>query len=106
MSELRPRLGPVSSRQADGEMAMELSTSRGLAEGVRAIPLERFGEDGIPLLAETLGVPERTWSNYEAGVNIPGLVILRFVEVTGVDPRWLRTGKGDRYGDRRLGFDG
>ena len=59
-----------------------------------------------PLLAETLGLPERTWQNYESGVAIPALVILRFVELTGASPRWLRTGKGDKYGDRRLGFDG
>jgi hypothetical protein len=46
-------------------------------------------------------VPERTWENYEAGVVIPALVILRFVEETGVSPRWLRTGEGDKYAERR-----
>jgi hypothetical protein len=51
-------------------------------------------------------LPEKTWRNYESGVTIPGLVILHFVDVTGANPRWLRTGKGDRYGDRRRGFDG
>ena len=80
--------------------------TKGLAERVRLIRVERFGEGGGPLLAETLGLPERTWQNYESGVTIPALVILRFVELTGVSPRWLRTGKGDRYGDRRRGFDG
>ena len=85
---------------------MTLKATRGLAERVREIRVERFGEGGGPLLAETLGLPERTWQNYESGVTIPALVILRFVELTGVSPRWLRTGKGDKYGDRRLGFDG
>ncbi len=40
---------------------MELSTTRGLAQRLRAIRVERFGEDGIPLLAETLGVIGRTY---------------------------------------------
>ena len=106
MSKRRAPLGSLGSQQAGGEETMELSTTRGLAERVRAIRVERFGEDGIPLLAETLGLPEKTWRNYESGVTIPGLVILHFVDVTGVNPRWLRTGKGDRYGDRRRGFDG
>ena len=68
--------------------------------------MRRFGDDGIPLLAETLGVPERTWSDYEAGVIIPALVILRLIEVAGVGTRWLRTGKGDNEGNPRRGFDG
>ena len=68
--------------------------------------MERFGEGGGPLLAEALGLPERTWQNYESGVTIPAPVILRFIELTGANPRWLRTGAGGRYGDRRWGFDG
>ena len=84
---------------------MELNATQGLAQRVREIRVERFGEDGGPLLAETLGLPERTWHNYESGVTIPALVILRFVELTGVSPRWLRTGKGDKYDDPRRGFD-
>jgi hypothetical protein len=85
---------------------MTLRATQGLAERVREIRVERFGEGGGPLLAETLGLPERTWQNYESGVTIPALVILRFVELTGVSPRWLRTGKGDKYGVRPWGFDG
>jgi hypothetical protein len=85
---------------------MPLQATRRLAQRVRELRVERFGEGGGPLLAETLGLPERTWANYESGVSIPALVILRFVEVTGANPRWLRTGQGDKYGDRRRGFDG
>ena len=48
----------------------------------------------------------KLWRDVGLYNTIPGLVILHFVNVTGVNPRWLRTGKGDRYGDRRLGFDG
>ncbi len=81
---------------------MGLHASRGLAQRVREIRVERFGESGRPLLAETLGLPERTWHNYESGVNIPALVILQFLEMTGANPRWLRTGEGDKFGGLRL----
>jgi hypothetical protein len=95
------------SQQVGGEMTMEpQATQQGLAQRVREIRVERFGEGGGPLLAETLGLPERTWHNYESGVTIPALVILRFIEVTGANPRWLLTGRGDKYGDCRRGIDG
>ena len=83
---------------------MQLQLTCGLAQRVREIRVERFGKVGRPLLAEILGLPERTLANYESGVNIPALVILRFVELTGVTPRWLRTGHGDKYSVPYLGF--
>jgi hypothetical protein len=72
-----------------------------LASRVREIRLERFGEHGGPMLAAALGLPFRTWWNYEAGVTIPAEVILRFIEVTGANPRWLLKGEGEKYADRR-----
>ena len=83
---------------------MQLQLTCGLAQRVREIRVERFGKVGRPLLAEILGLPERTLANYESGVSIPALVILRFVELTGVTPRWLRTGHGDKYSEPYLGF--
>jgi hypothetical protein len=68
-----------------------------LAIRVREIRRERYGDGGIPLLARLLGLPVQTWVNFEAGVGMPAPVILRFIEVTGADPRWLLTGEGDRY---------
>jgi hypothetical protein len=68
-----------------------------LASRVREIRREVFGEDGVPQLSEQLGFPARTWENCEAGVIIPGEVILRFIELTGADPHWLLTGEGERY---------
>jgi hypothetical protein len=56
-----------------------------------------YGEHGGPLLAEDLGIPTRTWARYESGAPIPGLVLLRFIEVAGVEPQWLLTGEGRRY---------
>jgi hypothetical protein len=36
-----------------------------------------------------------SWPNY--GVTIPARILLQFIEITGVEPRWLLTGEGARY---------
>ena len=64
-----------------------------LAEGLRRARLDAFGEDGAPELARRLGLPARTWLNYEAGVTVPAEVLLAFLDVTRVDPARL-TGRG------------
>jgi hypothetical protein len=66
-----------------------------LAGRVRQIRRQVFGEQGGPRLAAALGLPDRTWRNYEAGVTIPATVILRFIEVCGASPNWLLTGEGE-----------
>jgi hypothetical protein len=68
-----------------------------LAARARNIRVELFGECGQAQLATLLGLPARTWANYEAGVTMPATVLLRFIEVTGADPGWLLTGEGDRF---------
>jgi len=68
-----------------------------LARRLRAIRSDHFGEHGGPLLAELLGIPFRSWAGFEAGRTIPAEVILRFSELTDVDPHWLLTGRGGRY---------
>jgi hypothetical protein len=70
-----------------------------LRERVREIREERVGDDRGSL-AEDLGIPARTWRNYEAGVTIPAEILLAFIEITGVHPHWLLTGEGDRYSER------
>ena len=67
-----------------------------LGSRLREIREELYGGDGVPKLAKMVEVPARTWSNYEAGVTIPGMVILRFIDVTGASPHWLLTGRGPR----------
>jgi hypothetical protein len=79
------------------EVAMNVQLLEGLAERVREVREDLFGPDGVRRLAEILKLPPETWANYERGVVIPAGVILLFIEVTGVDPRWLLTGEGDRY---------
>jgi hypothetical protein len=71
-----------------------------LARRVREVREELFGAGGVPLLAEALDLPARTWSNYEAGVTIPATVILRFLEISGASPHWLLTGEGQPFLER------
>jgi hypothetical protein len=68
-----------------------------LAGRLRSIRLERYGEHGAPLLAEALGIPVRAWVRYESGEPTPGLILLRFIEVVGVETHWLLTGEGRKY---------
>jgi len=74
-------------------MASSLSEATGmrrdrevLASRIRQIRVERYGDHGVPALARALGLPARTWENYEHGVTIPAEVILRFIVLTGVEP--------------------
>ncbi len=76
---------------------MRKESGSGLAFRVREIRQEMFGEHGGPLLAGQLGIPFRTWVEYEAGRTIPALTILRLVELTHVNSRWLQSGRGDKY---------
>jgi hypothetical protein len=74
-----------------------LGLKSAIADRVRGIRLELYGVHGGPLLAEALGVPFRTWMNYEAGCTIPAQVILRFIEVTRAHPHWLYQGEGEKF---------
>jgi hypothetical protein len=51
-----------------------------LAERLRALRIELFGDRGGPELARQLEIPNRTWYNYEIGVTVPAEVLLRFIE--------------------------
>src|SRR5437764_14102258 len=68
-----------------------------LSERLRLIRTELFGERGGSEMARRLGLPIRTWYNYEAGVTVPAEVLLRFVELTSVEPLWLLHGRGPKY---------
>ena len=48
-------------------------------------------------MARRLGIPVRTWYNYEAGVTVPAEVILKIIELTSVEPIWLLHGKGPKF---------
>ena len=68
-----------------------------LGPRLREVRREMFGEHGAPLMAGALGLPVRTWLNYESGVAMPGTAVLAFLELTGVEACWLRKGTGDKY---------
>lgn len=78
-----------------------MALKQALASRVGEVRRDLFGVHGGPLLAEAMGLPFRTWLNYEAGCTIPGHVILRFIQITGVDHHWLLTGEGEKYVEPR-----
>src|SRR3984957_6399642 len=67
-----------------------------LAERLAALRLWLFGDRGGPEMARRLGIPVRTWYNYEGGVTVPAEVILKIIELTSVEPAWLLRGEGPR----------
>ena len=72
-------------------------TKNVLAQRLKAVRVELFGERGGPELARLLSLPARTWYNYEVGVTVPSEVLLRFIELTSVEPQWLLSGVGDKF---------
>src|SRR6185312_13441725 len=68
-----------------------------LAERLASLRSELFGERGGPEMARRLGIPVRTWYNYEAGVTVPAEVILKIIELTSIEPTWLLHGKGPKF---------
>ncbi len=83
-------------------MSSHQSERLAVAARARQVRREVYGEQGIPALAEAMGIPPRTWENFEAGVTIPPHVILEFIALTGVNSRWLRTGEGEPYLGRSI----
>jgi hypothetical protein len=77
-----------------------------LAARLKQIRVEIFGEDGAVEVARRLKIPAGTWHNYERGVTTPAEVILRFIDVTSVDPRWLLFGLGEKYRNEAPGSVG
>lgn len=68
-----------------------------LAERLASLRSELFGERGGPEMARRLGIPVRTWYNYEAGVTVPAEVILKIIELTSIEPSWLLHGKEPKF---------
>ncbi len=68
-----------------------------LAERLTSVRSELFGERGGPEMARRLGIPVRTWYNYEGGVTVPAEVILKIIELTSVEAVWLLHGEGPKF---------
>jgi hypothetical protein len=76
---------------------VSIDRKRALASRLRQIREATFGVGGVPDLASRLGLPARTWLNYESGVTVPGEVMLRFLVLTAAEPAWLLEGCGPRF---------
>jgi hypothetical protein len=74
-----------------------IRVKHGLSDRLRSLRTEFYGERGGPDLARTLGIPVRTWYNYENGVTVPAEIILRIVELTSIEPIWLLRGEGPKF---------
>jgi hypothetical protein len=68
-----------------------------ISQRLREIRQELHGEHGGPEMARQLGLPARTWYNYESGVTVPAEILLSFIDLTGANPSWLFSGRGPRY---------
>jgi len=84
-------------------MAIVRDLNRNLARRLRMIRMELYGAHGVPSFADSLGIPDQTWSNYETGVTLPAPILLALIEQTGANPHWLLTGQGERYTTRPFG---
>ena len=71
-----------------------------LAERLAALRSELFGDRGGPEMARRLGIPVRTWYNYEGGVTVPAEVILKIIELTAVEAGWLLHGEEPKFRHR------
>jgi hypothetical protein len=89
-------------------MGMEREEQATFCKRIREVRVECFGDEGVERLADLLGIPVRTWLNYEDGVSMPATVLLRFLRVTEAGTESL-LGIGDvrdsESGDRESWFD-
>lgn len=90
------RFRPSLPGRKDGPVMLTLQC-QAVVERICEVRRERFGPQGNLQVASLLGIPVRTWTNYERGVTMPATVMLEFLEATGVTPRWLLTGTGEKY---------
>jgi hypothetical protein len=82
--------------------AAELVRARlALAKRLVVLRSEVYGDRGAPEVARLIGIPLRTWYNYEKGVTVPAEIILKIIEVTSVEAQWLIDRKGPRFRDTR-----
>ena len=69
----------------------------GLAEQLREVRKDLYGEHGVQFLADALDILPETWLNYEAAVTMPADIVLKLIVTARVSPNWLLTGHGEKY---------
>ena len=72
-------------------------TASDLAPRLAILRTDLYGTAGVGAIARSMGLPAGTWANYEAGVTIPGAILLQLLVLTSAEPRWLLAGLGPRY---------
>ena len=87
----------VSSKNRPAYVGFKLD----LAARLSALRSKLFADQGGPEMARQLGLPARTWDNYERGVTVPGHVILESIRLTSVETEWLLNGQGPIFPDVR-----
>ncbi len=78
-------------------MRLWQTTSDDISARLREIRMDLYGDHGGQFMADAMGVPLRTWMNYESGVVAPAVLVLQLVVLAGVNPRWLLSGEGEKY---------
>jgi hypothetical protein len=71
-----------------------------LADRLREIREDVYGENGGEVLADALKITPQTWLGYESGVVVPVKIVLQLMVMARVDHHWLLTGQGQKYVDR------
>ena len=89
--------GELGARARRDKWKVEKMDRLELAARMREVRSDLYGEFGAPLLANALGIPARTWVNYESGMTVPGTIVLALIAMTGVNPSWLLHGDGEKY---------
>jgi hypothetical protein len=69
-------------------------TRNALSHRARQLRIEWEGNCGASRFAKRVGVAVRAWNYYEKGRIIPGVVILKLIEHTNVEPMWFFHGRG------------
>jgi hypothetical protein len=77
-----------------------------LSERIRVVRMKLFGEHGGPILARRMCIPQPKLARMEAGRPISGVLILKLIEVTGVNAHWLLYGEGEMFGQTAFYFAG
>lgn len=71
-----------------------------LADRLREIREDLYGEFGGQSLADALEIPLQSWLNYESGVVVPAKVVLQLIVKAHINHDWLLTGQGEKYGHK------
>lgn len=78
-------------------------SEEGLSARLRAIREATFGPRGRAAFARAIDVSPSTYNYYEKGRRPPPDLLARVTEVTGADPGWLLTGRGEAFPAERSG---